>query len=149
MDFERETMSEWIKRLIGLKKPTTKKPKSSTEASVENPSEKPRRRKEKITKSEKDLATERNEPYIKILNIDLDETNIGNGSFELDWNDKFVANLVRAGYSGKTDQQIVDQWFQEICRNIVLESYEQEQADPEQRIQSSKKRLDDGRTEFS
>lgn len=100
-------------------------------------------------KTEKELATERNEPYIKILNIELEPGNIGNGAFELDWNDKFVANLVRAGYVGKTDQQIVDQWFQEICRNVVLENFEQEQADPEQRLQSSRKKLDDGRTEFS
>lgn len=100
-------------------------------------------------KTEKELATERNEPYIKILNIELEPGNIGNGAFELDWNDKFVANLVRAGYVGKTDQQIVDQWFQEICRNVVLENFEQEQADPEQRLQSARKKLDDGRTEFS
>ncbi len=144
-------MSEWIKRLIASKKPEPKKVKKTNSTEPSDPTtKKPTRKKEKpVIKTEKELATERNEPYVKILNIDLDPSNIGNGSFELDWNDKFIANLVRAGYVGKTDQQIVDQWFQEICRNIVLESYEQEQADPEQRIQSNKKRLDDGRTEFS
>ena len=40
----------------------------------------------------------------------------------------FVAKLVRAGYQGKTDNDIVDNWFQDVCRNVVLESYEQEQA---------------------
>jgi hypothetical protein len=46
----------------------------------------------------------------------------------LDGNDLFVAKLVRAGYQGKTDNDIVDNWFQDVCRNVVLESYEQEQA---------------------
>jgi hypothetical protein len=101
------------------------------------------------TKTAKDIANENNEPYINILSVEIDPTNIGNGAFELDWNDKFVANLVRAGYKGKTDQQIVDQWFQDVCRNVVLETYEQDQADPEQRIASSRKKLDGGRTEFS
>lgn len=142
-------MNEWIKRLIGPGKSESKKVKKPADfESAEQPIKKTPKKKS-VSKTEKELATECNEPYVKILNIDLDPENIGNGSFELDWNDKFVANLVRAGYVGKTDQQIVDQWFQEICRNIVLESYEQQQADPDQRIQSNKKKLDNERTEFS
>jgi hypothetical protein len=105
-------------------------------------------RKAKVVKTAKDLATEQNEPYVNIVSIEVDPNNIGNGAFELDWNDKFVANLVRAGYKGKTDQQIVDQWFQEICRNVVSEAYEQEQADPEQRT-ATRKKIDDNRAEFS
>jgi len=43
---------------------------------------------------------------------------------------------VRAGYKIRDDDKdsdIVDRWFQTVCRNIVLEVYEQEQADPENR----------------
>ena len=40
----------------------------------------------------------------------------------------FVAKLVRAGYQGKTDNDIVDNWFQDVCRNIVMESFQKEQA---------------------
>ena len=101
--------------------------------------------------SAKDLATQRGEPYIAILSLDLDPENLGSGSFELDWNDKFVANLVRAGYQLKPNEpenDIVDRWFQEICRNVVLEFYEQEQADPDLR-RLNRKKLDNGRTEFS
>ena len=43
---------------------------------------------------------------------------------------------------------IVDRWFQEICRNVVLETYEQEQADPDLR-RVSRRNLGDGRTEIS
>ena len=55
-------------------------------------------------KSAKDLATEAGEPYVTILSMDVDPENIHAGSFELDWNDKFVANLIRAGYVGKTHE---------------------------------------------
>lgn len=79
-------------------------------------------------KSDKDLATERGEPYIAILSMDVDPTDINSGAFEFDWNDKFIANLMRAGYQGKTDADLVDQWFQNVCRNVVLETYEQYEA---------------------
>ena len=79
-------------------------------------------------KSEKELATERGEPYVTILRMDVDPENLHAGSFELDWNDKFLANLLRAGYVGKTEADVVDQWFQNVCRHVVLETWEQEQA---------------------
>ena len=103
----------------------------------------------KKAKSPKELATERGEPWVEILNMELNPDDPGQGAFELDWNDKFVANLVRAGYQGKTDQDIVDNWFQTICRNVVLETWEQEQADPEKRRTSNRRDLGNGRTEIS
>ena len=102
----------------------------------------------KKSKTPKDIATERGEPWVEILSMELNPEDPGQGAFELDWNDKFVANLVRAGYQGKTDQDIVDNWFQTICRNVVLETYEQEQADPEKR-KSNRRDLGNGRTEIS
>lgn len=82
----------------------------------------------KKKKSEKDLATERGEPWVTVLGMELAEGSLEQGAFELDWNDLFVAKLVRAGYQGKTDNDIVDNWFQDVCRNVVMESYEKEQA---------------------
>lgn len=84
----------------------------------------------------KEEATLKGEPYISILRVDVDPDNINNGSFELDWNDKFVLNLIKNGYKIReddTDTLIVDRWFQTVCRNIALEVYEQEQADPTKR----------------
>ena len=104
----------------------------------------------KKAKTPKDIATEQGEPWVEILSMELNPEDPGQGAFELDWNDKFVANLVRAGYQGKTDQDIVDNWFQTVCRNVVLETYEQEQADPEKRSQrNNRKDLGNGRTEIS
>jgi hypothetical protein len=63
-------------------------------------------------------------------------------------------NLIRAGYKQKdsdTDNVLVDRWFQTICRNIALEVYEQQQADPTNRDlrMVRTKNLGDGRTEVS
>ena len=94
----------------------------------------PRAKKPELTPKEK--ATSLGEPYVNIISVELDPADINNGSFELDWNDKFVANLIKQGYkirADDTDAQIVDRWFQTVCRNIALEVYEQEQADPDKR----------------
>ena len=107
--------------------------------------EKPKR----IKKSEKEIATAKGEPYVAILSMDVDPEDINNGAFELDWNEKFIANLVRAGYQQKQNEEdhvIVDRWFQNVCRNVALETYEQAQADPEIRYTQSRD-LGDGYTE--
>jgi hypothetical protein len=94
----------------------------------------PRTKKPELTLKEK--ATAAGEPYVAILRVDLDPVDINNGSFELDWNDKFLLNLVKQGYkirADDTEAQIVDRWFQTVCRNIALEVYEQQQADPDNR----------------
>ena len=103
---------------------------------------------QKSKKTPKELATDAGEPWVEVIGIDIDKDNPGAGSFELDWNDKFVANLVRAGYQGKTDQDLVDNWFRSVCQNVVLENYEQEQADPDNRP-SNRRDLGNGRTEVS
>ena len=103
---------------------------------------------QKAKKTPKELATERSEPWVEVVSMEIDKDNPGQGSFELDWNDKFVANLTRAGYRGKTDQDIVDNWFRSVCQNVVMENYEQEMADPSNRP-SNRKDLGNGRVEIS
>ena len=101
---------------------------------------------QKTKKTSKELATEAGEPWVEVLSMDIDKDNPGNGAFELDWNDKFLSNLIRAGYQGKTDQDIVDNWFKAVCRNVIQENFEQEQADPDNRP-SNRRDLGNGRTE--
>jgi hypothetical protein len=82
-------------------------------------------------KTAKQLATENNEPYVAILNMDIDPNNLHQGAFELDWNEIFIARLVKAGYMMKptdADSDIVDRWFQNVCRHVVMETWEQDQA---------------------
>ena len=100
-------------------------------------------------KSPKELATAAGEPWVEVISVEVNPDDPGQGAFELDWNDIFVARLIKAGYPGKTDQDIVDNWFRTVCQNVVLETYEQEQADPEKRRASNRRDLGNGRTEVS
>jgi hypothetical protein len=91
----------------------------------------PKEKPTKATKSAKEIATEKGEPYVAILSMDIDQENLHEGSFELDWNSLFVTRLIKAGYMIKkddTDAEIVDRWFQNVCRHVVMETWEQEQA---------------------
>jgi hypothetical protein len=134
-------------------KPVTE-PVSKPVVNTEPKPKKPRKPKTEKVLSEKEQATLAGEPYVAILKVDIDPNNIHNGSFELDWNDKFIINLIKAGYKQKdtdTDDVIADRWFQVVCRNIALEVYEQVQADPMNRdmrtIQS--RDIGNGRSEVS
>jgi hypothetical protein len=102
------------------------------------------------SKSAKELANEKGEPYIGILSLDVDPENLHQGAFELDWNEKFVANLIRAGYQIRKDDadaDIVDRWFQTVCRHVVMETWEQEQAMAGRYIKE--RNLGNGRSEIS
>jgi hypothetical protein len=101
------------------------------------------------TKDPKALATAAGEPWVNVLSVELDSENIGNGAFELDWNDIFVAKLVRAGYEGKTDADIVDRWFQTVCKNILAENYEQWAVNQTDGRAVGRRDLGGGKTEVS
>jgi hypothetical protein len=131
-----------------------KKPEPVAEA----PKPAPKPKEKKVPElSAKEKATQAGEPYVNILSMEVDPKDINSGAFELDWNDKFVLNLIRAGYKIRdddTDSQIVDRWFQTVCRNVALELYEQQQADPDNRYKAdlrtvSTKDIGGGRTEVS
>ena len=69
-------------------------------------------------KTPKEIATENKEPWVAVMNTHVNKDNIRNGFFELDWNEYFVLQLRTAGYAGSTDEEIVDAWFSELCRNL-------------------------------
>jgi hypothetical protein len=82
-------------------------------------------------KSAKQIATDKGEPYFEVLSMEIDPNDINNGSFEFDWNDKMIADLIRHGYQmdpRDSDADIVDRWFTAVCRNVVLETAEQYEA---------------------
>lgn len=101
---------------------------------------------EELAKDPKKEATDKGEPYINILEIEMDPNSTGIGSFELDWNHYFIKYLKTNGYTGESDEQIVDKWFQDVCRNVVLETYEQHAAQNKTYVQ--KRKIDDNRTEI-
>lgn len=141
-------MLDKIKKLFLKKQP---EPISKKNEDIE---QKPAQTKKKKELSDKEKATANNEPYIAILKVEINPENVNDGAFELDWNEKFVLNLIRAGYkirNDDTDEIIVDRWFQTICRNIAMELYDQNVADPDKRdvrYQLQTKKLDNNRREI-
>ena len=71
--------------------------------------------------SPKERATEAKEPWVSVLATHVNKENIRNSFFELDWNEYFIVQLKSAGYTGDTEEAIVDQWFTELCRNVGSE----------------------------
>lgn len=128
-----------------------KKVRKAKVAEITLPVKKPRKKKAEpvIDTSEKAKATAAGEPYVQVLGIELDQDNPGDGAFELDWNDIFVARLLKSGYQGKTDQDIVDNWFKAVCKNVLIETFENENADPEIRAAQKYRDIGGGRTEVS
>jgi DNA-binding transcriptional regulator YdaS (Cro superfamily) len=70
---------------------------------------------------EKAAATAQKLPYIAVLKTHVNDQNLRNGFFELDWNEYFIIQLKAEGYEGETEEQLVDQWWREICRNVAAE----------------------------
>lgn len=122
---------------------------------VEAPKEKKAAKEKKQPElSAKEKATLAGEAYVNVIGMELDPNNLGEGAFELDWNEIFIARLVKAGYMKKkddTDRDIIDRWFADLCRGILTEVYEQVQADPSNRDLRSMQTKDigNGRTEVS
>lgn len=143
------------KKVVAAKKTVTKKAVDKKVTTKRVTAKKPVAATPKLTvkaKSAKELATKKGEPYVSILSVELDTTDIGNGAFELDWNDIFVAKLLKAGYKGKTDSDLVDNWFKTICRNILTEEYEQWEANQPEEMRPrviDRRDLGDGKTEVS
>lgn len=69
---------------------------------------------------EKRVATLKNEPWIAIVDSGFDpEQGIDGVFFEFDWNKAWIEFLKLNGYIGSTDEQIVDDWFSDVCRSYV------------------------------
>ncbi len=69
--------------------------------------------------SAKEKATAQGKPYVKVLDVKFDKDKPGDGYFELEWNKIFVTQLREAGYSGTSENEVVDAWFTGLCRTIA------------------------------
>ena len=74
---------------------------------------------------EKKVAEIKKEPYVNVLKLDVNPENAQAGYMELDWNDHFVKFLHDNGYTGQNDEEVVNKWFNDVCRTVLI----QEQAD--------------------
>jgi hypothetical protein len=138
---------KWLQDLGGKILQTSSKNNKKTQAITKSDTPAPVKK-----KTAKETATEQGEPYVAIVSMDINPDNLHEGAFELDWNDKFIANLVRAGYQmqpNEADDVIVDRWFQNVCRHVVMETWEQEEAIKNSGIYVKTRDIGDGRSEVS
>lgn len=73
--------------------------------------------------SPKELATRMGESWVAVLDVKVNQDNIRNGFFELDWNELFVKELIANGYGTEADpeEEIVDRWFRTIVYDMFTE----------------------------
>jgi len=109
-------MKQWLKRVTGIE--AKEQELAEQKAALEAESDK----KLKV-KDPKAYATKKGEPWVNVLDMKVNEDNIRNGFFELDWNDYFIEELLAAGYGSEGDEpeQIVDRWFKDIVYNMMAE----------------------------
>ena len=116
-------MKNWLKKITGLEKLEKERTDALARAAEALVKEKEAVESARLAKlTPKDLANEKAEPYVAVLETKVNVDNPRNGFFELDWNEHFVTQLKNAGYSGETDEEIVDQWVQDLCRNVGAEA---------------------------
>ena len=115
---------------MGIKnwfKPKSKtKTKAKTKKVVADSDSAPKERKPRTKKKAvHNTANDSAQPWVDVIKTHFDPESPGDGYFELDWNDAFIKRLVKAGYHGKSEEEIVEQWFQDICKQVVFENYEE------------------------
>ena len=103
-----------MKKIKEVKDKFVKKKETTSEEISKNP-------KLDALMKEKEQATAKGEPWVAVLDTKINEENIRNVFFELDWNKKKKKKLLDAGYKGESNEQIVDAWFRTIARNILQE----------------------------
>jgi hypothetical protein len=79
-----------------------------------------------------------------VLQVEFDQKQPNIGSFELDWNEPFIETLAKAGYTGKSPEQIIDTWFNDVCRNILMEDFNDKNFIADAPVEIKR---DDGKTE--
>lgn len=92
---------------------------SETGAPTEAPTNEDERR--AAMQREKEAATKAGEPWVSVIDTQVNPADIKNGFFELDWNNEFIEQLLDAGYSGETNEDIVNAWFTTIVYQMVDE----------------------------
>ena len=88
--------------------------------------------------------------YVGVVNTHFNPKDPKNGFFELDWNQKFIDNLAENGYVAEKEEDAVNKWFNDLCKNIMLEDMDQDVLDAmKENIEEQKKDLGDGKVEYS
>lgn len=107
-------MKNFFKKITGLDKEEEKLVEEKSKLEEE---------KEELLKqtNPKEYATKKKEPYVAVIDTQVNKENIRNGFFELDWNDYFITELKKNGYGVEGDpaEEIVDRWFRDIVYQML------------------------------
>lgn len=109
-------MKQWLKRITGIE--AEEKRLADEAAAIEA------KEMESLKKRDpKEYATRKGEPWVSVLDVKVNENNVRNGFFEMDWNTYFIKQLIEAGYGFENDpeEEIVDRWFRDIVYNMLSE----------------------------
>ena len=109
-------MKQWLKRISGIE--AREKALEAEEIRIVEEEMKLLKKKDP-----KEYATRRKEPWVNVIDVKVNEENVRNGFFELDWNEYFIQQLIQAGYGVEADpeEEIVDRWFRDIVYNMLAE----------------------------
>lgn len=76
---------------------------------------------------DKKLATVRKEPWVGAVESKYDgKQGLSGFYFKLDWNEYFIKMLNENGYQGITDEETVEQWFNDVNRAYLEEMIEED-----------------------
>jgi len=109
-------MKKWLKKITGIEAEEQRiaEEKAALEA---------KEMEQLKTRNPKEYATRRKEPWVSVLDVKVNEDNVRNGFFEMDWNKYFIEQLIQAGYGEEADpeEEVVDRWFRDIVYNMLSE----------------------------
>lgn len=109
-------MKQWLKRFTGIE--AKEQALAAEEARIKEEEMQLLKKKDP-----KEYATRKKEPWVSVLDVQVNEEDIRNGFFEMDWNKFFIEQLIRSGYGTEQDpeEEIVDRWFRDIVYNMLSE----------------------------
>jgi|TARA_A100001011_G_scaffold63968_1_gene64487 hypothetical protein len=76
------------------------------------------------TEFDKRSAIANKTPWVEVKKMEVNVEDPKQGYMELDWNDEFVAMLQEKGYTGESDESVVNKWFNDVCRTVLLQEIE-------------------------
>ena len=109
-------MKNWLKRISGIEAKEKELAEQQLKIDKEND-------KILLQADPKTYATKKKEAWVNVLDMKVNEDNIRNGFFELDWNEYFIKELIQNGYGEESDpeEEVVDRWFKDIVYNMLQE----------------------------
>tara|TARA_B100002019_G_scaffold287900_1_gene300617 strand:+ start:1514 stop:1918 length:405 start_codon:yes stop_codon:yes gene_type:complete len=109
-------MKQWLKKVTGIE---AEEKRLADEAAALEAKEMQSLKK----RDPKAYATKKKEPWVNVLDVKVNQDNVRNGFFELDWNEYFIKQLLESGYGeeGDPEEEVVDRWFRDIVYNMLSE----------------------------